>query len=162
LPCNSQVLAVHAALMRTGEVLFFSGSGNDPNKLASHDFRSVVWNYRNGSFYRPATPIDFFCAGHAFLPDGRLLVAGGTKKYDDFFGLKDAYLFDPILREWIRVQNMADGRWYPSLVTLGDGRVIAISGLRETGPDNRQPEIYSNFSGWTSLPASNFDWPLYP
>lgn len=163
LPCDSQVLAVHAVLLRTGEALFFSGSGNDPDKLAAHDFRSIVWNYESGVSYRPPTPIDFFCAGHVVLPDGRVLVAGGTKQYDTpFEGLRDAYLFEPILREWIRVQDMADGRWYPTLVRLGDGRAIAVSGLREVGSDNRQPEIYSNVSGWSLLPASTFDWPLYP
>jgi len=69
LPCNSQVLAVHAALLRTGKVLFFAGSGNDPDKLAAHDMRSVVWEYERGGFHRPATPLDVFCAGQAFLPE---------------------------------------------------------------------------------------------
>lgn len=162
LPCNSQVLAVHAALLHTGKVLFFSGSGNDPDKPAAHDFRSVVWDYENGTFHRPVTPIDFFCAGQSFLSDGRLLVAGGTKQYDPFQGLKDAYLFEPTTETWIRVQDMADGRWYPSLVTLGDGRILAVSGLREVGTSNRINEIYSNTIGWTPLPSSKFDWPLYP
>ncbi|MGH9931318.1 MAG: LodA/GoxA family CTQ-dependent oxidase [Pyrinomonadaceae bacterium] len=169
LPCDSQVLAVHAALMHTGKVLFFAGSGNDPAKLAANDFRSVVWDYENGAFYRPSTPIDFFCSGQSFLPDGQLLVAGGTKKYatpkpneTPFNGLKDAYLFDPILEQWIRVQDMADGRWYPSLVTLGDGRIVAISGLNLTGGPNQVPEIYSNATNWTTLPASTKDFPLYP
>ena len=30
-----------------------------------------------------ATPYDMFCAGHAFLPNGNLLVAGGTSRYPD-------------------------------------------------------------------------------
>jgi FtsP/CotA-like multicopper oxidase with cupredoxin domain len=168
LPCDSQVLAVHAALLHTGKVLFFSGSGNDPDKQPAHDFRSVVWDYENGAFYRPPTPIDFFCAGQAFLPDGRLLVAGGTRRYDNFQGLRDAYLFDPTLEEWIHVQDMADGRWYPTLVTLGDGRILAVSGRRETFDANGNPqpnlvsEIYANASGWTALPAVQQAWPLYP
>lgn len=29
LPCDSQILAVHAALLHTGKILFFAGSGND-------------------------------------------------------------------------------------------------------------------------------------
>ena len=48
LPCNSQVLAVHAALLHTGKILFFAGSGNDPDKLAAKDMRSVVWDYEIG------------------------------------------------------------------------------------------------------------------
>src|SRR6266446_5203952 len=139
LPCNSQVLAVHAALLRTGKVLFFAGSGNDPDKLAAHDMRSIVWDYERGGFHRPTTPSDVFCAGQAFLPDGKLLVAGGTEQYDPFHGLKSSWLFDPILEEWIRVGDMADGRWYPSLVTYGDGSIIAVSGLGAGGGGNRVP-----------------------
>jgi plastocyanin len=167
LPCNSQVLAVHAALLRTGKILFFAGSGNDPDKLAAHDMRSVVWDYERGGFHRPTTPIDVFCAGHAFLPDGKLLVAGGTEKYakkkdDPFFGLKSSWLFDPILEEWIRVGDMAGGRWYPSLVTRGDGSVIAVSGTSSTGDNNRVPEVYRSSLNWSARPASTFDWPLFP
>src|SRR6185369_4837290 len=47
LPCDSQVLAVHAALLHTGKVLFFAGSGND--ELYTTGLRSVVWDYENGS-----------------------------------------------------------------------------------------------------------------
>lgn len=54
------------------------------------------------------------------------------------------------------------GRWYPALVTLGDGRIVAISGDSDTGPKNRTPEIFSPTSGWTPLPTSTQDWPLYP
>jgi FtsP/CotA-like multicopper oxidase with cupredoxin domain len=162
LPCNSQVLAVHAALLHTGKILFFAGSGNDPDKLAAKDMRGVVWDYEQGDFYRPQTPVDVFCAGHAFLADGKLLVAGGTERYDPFHGLRSTYLFDPILEEWIRIQDMADGRWYPSLVTLGGGQVLAVSGLSATGPPNRVPEIFTPGLNWSSLPPSADDWPTYP
>jgi len=163
LPTDSRVLAVHAALMHTGRVLFFAGSGNDPAKLASHDFRSVVWDYEKGTFITPSfTPDDVFCAGQTFLPDGRLLVAGGTEQYDPFHGLRSAWLFDPVTLEWTRVADMADGRWYPALATLADGRVFALSGLGISGADNRVAEIYDRFVGWSALPASSFDWPLYP
>src|SRR5260370_33263453 len=163
LPTDSRVLAVHAALMHTGRVLFFAGSGNDPAKLASHDFRSVVWDYEKGTFITPSfTPDDVFCAGQTFLPDGRLLVAGGTEQYDPFHGLRSTWLFDPVTLEWTRVADMADGRWYPALATLADGRVFALSGLGISGADNRVAEIYDRFVGWGALPASSFDWPLYP
>jgi plastocyanin len=163
LPIDSRVLAVHAALMHTGKVLFFAGSGNDPAKLAAHDFRSVVWDYENGTFVVPSfTPDDVFCAGQAFLPDGRLLVAGGTEQYDPFHGLRSTWLFDPITLQWTRLADMADGRWYPTLLALGDGRIFALSGLGTGGADNRVPEAYDRFVGWHALPASPFDWPLYP
>ena len=161
LPCDSQVLAVHAALLHTGHALFFAGTGNDPTKEPAHDYRSVVWDYQNGRFHKPVTPIDFFCAGQAFLPDGRLLVAGGTEQYDPFFGLRDTYVFDTPAEDWVHVQNMAHGRWYPSLITLGDGRVLAIGGLDEASNNNRLPETYENVSGWTPHPLFSADPPTF-
>ena len=38
---------------------------------------------------------------------------------------------------------MAHGRWYPTVTTLGDGRVMTFSGLDETGATNTTVEIYT-------------------
>jgi plastocyanin len=155
LPCDSKVLAVHAVLMHTGRVLFFAGSGNNVPRFNAHDVRSVVWDYEAGTFHTPVTPFDVFCAGQTVLPDGKVLVAGGTQQYDPFLGLQSSWFFDPTLEEWIRLSNMAFGRWYPTLVTLGDGRAIAVSGI------NQASEIFSPMTGWSTLPHGT-DLPLYP
>ena len=155
-PEDSRSLAMHAALFHTNQICFFSGSSNNPNNLGN-PFRSSVWNYETGVVTAPFTPTDFFCAGHAWLPDGRLLVAGGTKDYDfghPFHGLRDTYLFDPAPQTWQAAPFMAGGRWYPTLVELGDGRVLAASGLGEDGLLNLEPEIYTDGAGWTKLPAT--------
>jgi FtsP/CotA-like multicopper oxidase with cupredoxin domain/sugar lactone lactonase YvrE len=154
LPCEAPVLAVHAALMHTGKVLFFAGSGND--ELYTTGFRSAVYDYENGGFNIPTTPTDVFCAGQTILPDGRVLVAGGTEKYDDFIGLKTSLLFDPITEQWTFVQSMKNKRWYPSLMTMGDGRALVASGIGIL-----ENEIYSNPTGW-NVAGPGLDWPLYP
>lgn len=154
LPCQSPVLPVHAALMHTGKVLFFAGSGND--ELYTTGLRSAVYDYVNGLFTMPPTPTDVFCAGQTFLPDGRLMVAGGTERYDPFIGLKSALLFDPITEAWTFVQSMKHGRWYPTLVTLGHGRAMATSG--GGAPEN---ELYDNPHGWNTA-GPGIGWPLYP
>ena len=153
LPCEAPILTVHAALMHTGKILFFAGSGND--ELYTTGFRSAVYDYRNGEFTMPPTPTDVFCAGQSFLPDGRLLVAGGTERYDPFVGLKSALIFDPLSERWTFVQPMKNGRWYPTLITLGDGRVMATSG--GGSPEN---EIHEP-TGWLTA-GSGIGWPLYP
>src|SRR5512135_1977041 len=94
LPYFSEVLHVHAALLHTGKVLFFAGSGNNVFRRSSPDFgdeakeiyTSVVWDVQNNSFDHPPTlrranrsVIDYFCCGHCFLPDGRVLVGGGSE-----------------------------------------------------------------------------------
>lgn len=159
LPCHAPLLPVHGAVLHTGKVLLFAGSGND--ELYTKGLRSAVWDINNGEWISPFTPVDFFCAGQSFLPDGRLLVAGGTKEYDipnvqGFIGLESGYAFDPISEQWVRLQSMTvGGRWYPTLVTLSDGRVFTVAG----GPD--RAEIYSTVTGWTALPQQG-GWPLFP
>jgi hypothetical protein len=160
LPYNTPVLPIHAALLHTNKLFFFAGSSNDPDRFNAHDFRSVVWDYTAGTFHHPATPIDFFCCGHAFLADGRLLVAGGTQQYDPFHGVKDTFIFDPATEEWEARPFMAGGRWYPTLVPLGDGRVLAVSGYGEDGQINLDPEVYTEPGGWQRLPRSG-NWPPY-
>ncbi len=153
LDFGTEINPVHAALLHTGDVLFFAGSGNDPDNHVAHLYRSRVWHYPAPHLDAPSTPIDLFCAGQSFLPDGRLLVAGGTGQYDPFYGLRDAFLFDPTALTWDRVADMEFGRWYPTLVTLGDGSVLAVSGL---GTDNFLtvvPERFLAAGNWSREPV---------
>jgi hypothetical protein len=160
LDFDSQVLAIHAALLRTGDVLLFAGSSNNPDNLTAGLFRTRVWHYPSASFAAPDTPIDLFCCGQGFLADGRLLAAGGTEQYDPFHGLRDALVFDPGAGTWAPAADMAGGRWYPALLALPDGRMLAISGLGEDGNLNLVPEVYADGGGWAGL-ASPGPWPLY-
>ena len=157
---GSGTLAVHAALLHTGDLLFFAGSSNDPDRHNAHQFGTTVWRYPGAEQEQPDTPVDLFCVGHAFLPDGRLLAAGGTQQYDPFFGLTQSITFDPATRTWVPQPQMAGGRWYPSLLALGDGRVLATSGLDGTSQLNLVPEIYTDGAGWATRPQSPH-WPMY-
>jgi hypothetical protein len=197
LPYLSEVLPVHAALLHTGKVLFFAGSGNNAFRFrpaflgnaAQRIFTSVVWDpmanvLQAGTFHpvptlrRPdGSVVDFFCCGHTFLADGRLLVAGGTGQYDKvivngamqdaghgFAGIRDVLIFDPATATWKTVRPMANGRWYPTIVRLGDGTILAASGLdeRAQGQDNNTLEENADpeHAGWTK--ARDFNLPLYP
>lgn len=159
LDFDSQILAVHAALLHTGDVLFFAGSGYSVPNHEAHRFRTRVWRYPSAHFTAPKTPIDLFCCGHAFLPGGRLLAAGGTRRYDPFRGIRDALAFDPARRRWVRARKMAHGRWYPSLVALGDGRVAAVSGRGDDGKQETVAEVFAE--GWKRLPERGV-LPFYP
>lgn len=82
-----------------------------------------------------------FCVGQAFLPDGKLFIAGGTHKYDGVFGffppfsgLDHAYTFDPTDNSWARVSDMEHGRWYPTCVMLSDGSIATFAGLTKSFP----------------------------
>jgi hypothetical protein len=137
---------------------------------------SVVWDpaaQPPNNFFHPNTliaadnrPFDFFCGGDSFLPDGRLLSAGGTLGYNPYRGRRDATVFDPQSQSWAFAGQMTHGRWYPTLIALGDGRVLAASGLMEgfDSAHNQTLEIYSMASNQWELhhfPPGFAGLPLY-
>ncbi len=250
VPSEHRINTIHAALLHTGKVLLVAGSGNNQKNFDAKSFRSVLWDPKTNVFKDIPTPKDMFCAGHTQLPDGKLLIAGGTKRYEklqgdvtkagglmivhnenpdkpitlpagtrftgkkngrtylskdpilvekatkvfdketgaflrndpglgriyveaqktgkkyesgtednyrvaglsgsdtrnvygiaqklaldkkDFQGIKEAFEFDPVAEKYIPVDPMNEARWYPTLTTLEDGKVLALSGLDEIG-----------------------------
>jgi hypothetical protein len=285
IPEEFRTNAIHAALLHTGKVLIVAGSGNEQKKFDAGAFDTILWDPKTDTFKKVATPEDFFCSGHAQLPDGRLLVAGGTARYElldgelnragggmrvknenpdkpivlkkgtrfrspsgveyvskfdvkvpraerdyeitysksgvmqpwktkvkasearvfveaagegeqfvarksaqyeiegltgkeadnaygiaekitmdkqDFQGIKAAYEFDPKAEKYIAVDPMKKARWYPTLVGLDDGKVLAVSGLDDVGMiDPGDNEIYDpKTKKWTDGPKRYF--PTYP
>ncbi|MFD7817919.1 galactose oxidase-like domain-containing protein [Streptomyces sp. NPDC059785] len=51
----------------------------------------------------------------------------------DFQGIRDAFEFDPVAEKYIKVDPMEEARWYPTLTTLSDGKILSLSGLDEIG-----------------------------
>ncbi|MEV3992775.1 galactose oxidase-like domain-containing protein [Streptomyces sp. NPDC049837] len=250
VPSEFRINTIHAALLHTGKVLLVAGSGNNQKNFDANKFESVLWDPKTNKFKKIPTPKDMFCAGHTQLPDGKLLIAGGTKRYEklkgdvtkagglmivhnedpdkpitlpagtkftgkangktfvskdpvlvekaekvfdkatgrflrtqpglgriyveaeesgkefetgtednykveglkgkdarnvygmaqklaldkkDFQGIRDAFEFDPVAEKYIKVDPMNEARWYPTLTTLKDGKVLALSGLDEIG-----------------------------
>jgi hypothetical protein len=184
---DSQVLAIHAALLPTNQILMFGGSEhnqaqNESGNAADLD-NSRLFNLSPGApqlietIGSPNT--DVFCSGHAFLADGRLLVGGGTADWGgspdahahglDFIGEHGCWIYSPRARTWRRVRDLTfqpgrtvgGGRWYPTLVTIGNGEVVAVSG-HPSAEDNRhhndtQERYAAGSDTWTPLTAELFD-----
>lgn len=78
-----------------------------------------------------------FCSDHNLLADGRVIAAGGTMYYDEpvgqveLQGLENTRIYDPATNEWTQSDNMKFGRWYPTMVTLGDGDIFIASGVKK-------------------------------
>jgi hypothetical protein len=109
---------------------------------------------------------DFFCGGDTFMPDGRLISAGGTINYAPYRGRADATVFDPQTEKWSFIASMAHGRWYPSVIALGDGRTLAATGLTETlgSLHNQTLETYNPITNkWElhNFPQGFPNLPLY-
>jgi hypothetical protein len=142
------IVAIHVHLLRTGKVLAWGRVG-DP----------YVYDPVNGSFKTVPVGSNIFCSGHAFLPDGRLLVAGGH--ISDNHGLPDGHLFNPGTMAWSKTANMRDGRWYPSATELSNGQVLAIAGKNQQAKQVLVPEVWSS-SGWRALTGAALTLPYYP
>lgn len=148
---DTGIVPIHVALLYapdlgrkgSGRVLYFSGYGpgtrksfrwtpptaNDPGRI---DAASPFDGHDAGREF------DLFCSGHACLPNGRLLVAGGTliKNPDNLAMLYGnpvegsylSFVFDSGRNAWTRVGNMDKTRWYPTCIALPSGDVLGMSG----------------------------------
>src|SRR4051812_9517989 len=143
---------IHATLLTNGKVLVIAGSGNCPPSQSGCP-SGQPYGPPNGSGALLLDPLtgqtlqqftvswDMFCNGMVMLQDGRVLIDGGTIQYDPFRGAPNASIFDPATNTLIDVQPTSHGRWYPTLLTLADGRVMTFSGLLETGGTNQAAEF---------------------
>jgi galactose oxidase-like protein/HYDIN/CFA65/VesB family protein/uncharacterized protein DUF1573 len=169
---NSQVLAVHAAVVPTGQVLFFGGSEHDEQPGRGSTLSATrLWDPADNRV-KPISgtaAADLFCCGHCLLPGGELLVAGGTEFYDTdaalpsihrdvhhFSGIPNTAVFDWRDNSWHAARPMAEGRWYPTCITLSDGRVFTLSGHGSaTGPHEvTTVEFFTPGSGTWSSPSA--------
>lgn len=149
------IFIVHAALLHTGKVLLWSGSAE-----AGYPLVSLVWDPSNPAdmSHTQSYGQDLFCSGHAFLSDGRLLAAGGYVA-GTFNHSRAAFVFDPVSESWTQVRDMNTVRWYPTLLTLADGRIFAASGAGAT-----EQEIYDpGADQWQTVAGAGREFPeLYP
>jgi galactose oxidase len=142
------IVALHVALLSNGKVLSW-GKFGDP----------YLWDPESGDFTNLSNPYWLFCAGHSFLPDGRLLVAGGH--ISDDHGLPDAAYFNPGTESWTKIAPMRFGRWYPTNTTLPNGEVLVIGGRDQAGKQVAIPEVWTG-SKWRRLTTARIRLPYYP
>jgi hypothetical protein len=179
---NTHARTIHAVVLHTGKVLLMAGSGNSQATFNAKSFTTLLWDPATNNSTKVFTPWDVFCAGHSFLSNGDVLIAGGTKKYEvlpgqqdptrgtkadrkqEFEGLKDSYVFDVATSKYVKVGNLNDARWYPTLLTLPGNKVLAVSGLNGKGViDQGHTEVYNPATRkWVLTPRINRYFPTYP
>ena len=137
-PFDLPLIAMHSSLLPTGKVLLYSSEHGVPG------VQCYLLDPVTLALTEVALPPDWdlACSGHSFLADGRLLVTGGELSSDPPTGPTLAYIFDPFTEQWTRIEDMREGRWYSSNITLGDGRVVTFSGLDEYGDFNPNIELW--------------------
>ena len=126
-------------MLPTGKVLYFNGPtvGSayllDPNTQTTTEVDPPALPGKT-------SPANIFCAGQSLLPDGRVLIVGGTAD-SRREGLNTIFTFNPFTETWTRHADMRHGRWYPSQVLLADGRTAILDGLDERGEPYVNPDI---------------------
>ncbi len=186
---NSQQTGVHACLAyspkdESWRVLYFRAADEEEGVI-----KTRVWNPSIADDAEPITKQTIpnwpgqsgkprlFCAGHAFMHDGKLFVAGGTLGTTiPFTGLRYAYTFDPQVEDEDSKWNylgypdspalMHSGRWYPTVTVLPDRRLLVMSGFTQQPEVNRVPETWNPIAGsWVRRTAAAAVMPfldLYP
>jgi hypothetical protein len=166
-PC----VAIHLHLLPNGKILTWADDDGrfPPDRLADFSKAFVVSIPDNDRPYPPFTEIDnhltnLFCSGHAYLPDGRLLVVGGHEG-QQFYGSADVTIFNyQGGYSWQRLPYpMTGGRWYGTACTLGNGEVLVLSGSMNAQKQiNPLPQVWKTNSGggWRNMPKLTV--PIYP
>lgn len=164
-------VAIHLHLLPDGRVLTYSDDDVPFLKDRNADFsKAYVVEIPAGMppgavTYVPNNVTNLFCSGHAFLPDGRLLVTGGHAGQDNY-GEPDATIFMAASGgyTWYTTNTpMNDGRWYSSAITLANGEVLVIGGSRSSNNFNTLPQVWrtNQGGGWRDLTAANAQVPNY-
>jgi hypothetical protein len=153
------IVPLHMTLLPTAKILAWGR-----NEIGGGMGQPRLWDPASGS---PAGAITvandtmLFCAGHALMADGKLMVSGGHKADDR--GLDVTNIFDPATQSWTPgLPKMAHGRWYPTVTTLPDGRLVTVAGQDSASNVVKIPEVWEN-GAWTELPgAADVELPYYP
>jgi len=153
---NGKVLSVNGSSFRNtlvknekGENTFIEGVG-----IGEYDAinNTSLFDPQTQKFQRIASPPalqygesnDLFCAGHLHLANGNVLFISGTGRYypgGRFTGSKQVNIYDWQTGKWSTVGQMKEGRWYPTLVSLADGKIVIFSGLKINSPNQINPSI---------------------
>jgi galactose oxidase len=165
-------VAIHTHLLPNGKVLFWGRRDSPKGKLDEHFCTPQVWDPATGAVVatpqpkrQDGTPVNLFCSGHTLLPDGRVFVGGGH--WLDSQGIEQAAIYDFRTNLWTALPAMNSGRWYPTAITLPDGRPLILSGsfLGANGkntPHNIIPQVW-NGNSWHNLVSFPGDvLELYP
>ncbi|MGA7265939.1 MAG: galactose oxidase-like domain-containing protein, partial [Stellaceae bacterium] len=163
-------VAIHTHLLPNGKVLFWGRRDHPTDGLDEHFCTPQIWDPATRTTTPTPKPtvadgrttVNLFCSGHTFLPDGRLLVAGGH--FADSKGIDQASIYDYRTNTWTSLPVMNSGRWYPTVVILHDGTALVMSGSF-AAPDGRiqTNEIQEVWDGRQWRQLVNFhNMPLFP
>ena len=87
---------------------------------------------------------NMFCTGTSNLPDGTLLINGGTDS-------AKTSLYNPTANSWTTGATMNTPRGYGANTVLQDGSVFTLGGSWSGGVGGKNGEVWTAAGGWRSL-----------
>ncbi len=155
LPFNLPLVPVSAAMLNTGKVLLWSSYRPDafgkPNEevsgrtlTATYDPSSTAVSQRTVT----NTGHDMFCPGTALLPDGTLLVNGGSTD-------GKTSLFNPKTGVWSAGADLIIKRGYQAAVTTSQGAVFTLGGSWNDSAGAKNGELWTAAGGSQLLPDAD-------
>ncbi len=138
-------VSVSMANLPDGRILSYASNERDrfPGNRPEFTY-AAVWDPSDGSFLEiPHPNHDMFCASLVMLEDGSVFITGGRNQADSPW----VSIYDYFNNAWVMLENMNQGRWYPTSVAMATGQVIIAGGI---GGGNH-PEIWTPGAGWQLL-----------
>ena len=156
--------ALHLAVLPNGKVL---GYGSTPDGGGQNGRYFDVWDPTLGTAAAShqmnfrGDYQDSFCSAATYLGDGRLMISGGNGRVTSQFVSSSGATVTA------GTANLADERWYATMLTLPDGRPVMLGGMAPysegmqgnpnqsvaQGLASMTPEVYEN-GNWRALPGA--------
>jgi galactose oxidase len=145
-PIGFPLVPASAAQLPDGRLLTWSAYQTH-NFGGSGRTQTAIFNPADGTVSQRTvteTGHDMFCPGTALLPDGRVLVNGGSDS-------GKTSIYNPATNAWTTAATMNIPRGYQGTTTLADGRVFTLGGSWSGGQGGKNGEVWSAAGGWQRL-----------
>jgi plastocyanin len=172
LPGTPGVCFMHAVLLPRSNRVLFWGYGPRPDQTR-------LWDQTTGLYTTPANQPadvrpdqDIWSGAHAHLaePAGRILLHGGfrhnTAPPMTVDTERRSFVFDPATNTFTAAGDKAIGRFYPTTLTLGDGRPVTMYGADNVNNGTVGVTSMEHFNpgttSWGAPKTVPFDYYYYP
>jgi galactose oxidase len=152
-PIGFPIVPVSAVMLPNNKLLTFSAvDAMAYNKTPNTITKVAILNLKNGRVTEPPnvnTHHQMFCTGLAILPDGRVLINGGSND-------RATTIYDPASNTWSVGPLMNIPRAYEGDTTLSTGQVLTLGGSWYDSAGNKNGEIFTSSGStgsWRKLPG---------
>src|SRR5580658_6451718 len=157
IPAKFRVNGIHSTLLYNGDVLIMAGSGNNQALFDAGTFKTLLLNPVTMHEQLIPTPWDLFCAGHIELPDGNILIAGGTARYENLNPTHAAGSMTVVSNDTARSWTLPKGTIFtaPSGVKFATATAISVPrATKRQGTGGGQPTVVAGQqNGWVNAVA---------